>query len=104
MPGFHGRILHVDCAAQRFRIEEVPEAALMSSLGGKGLASKLLLELNPPGCDPLGPENHIIFAAGPVTGSLTWGGSRYGVFTKSPLTGGYLESYAGGKAPEAAAV
>ncbi|MFO7728002.1 MAG: aldehyde ferredoxin oxidoreductase C-terminal domain-containing protein, partial [Desulfonatronovibrio sp.] len=28
-------------------------------------------------------------------------GSRYGVFTKSPLTGGYLESYSGGKVPEA---
>ncbi len=51
--------------------------------------------------DPLSPENHLIFSTGPASGSLVWGSSRYGVFTKSPQTGFYSESYAGGRVPEA---
>jgi aldehyde:ferredoxin oxidoreductase len=70
-------------------------------LGGKGLASYLLYALNPPGVDPLSPDNRLIFATGPITNSRIWGSSRYGVFTKSPQTGFYSESYAGGKVPEA---
>ena len=49
----------------------------------------------------LAPENCIIFATGPAGGTSVWGGSRYGVFTKSPQTGLYSESYSGGRAPEA---
>jgi aldehyde:ferredoxin oxidoreductase len=51
--------------------------------------------------DPLSAENHLIFATGPVCQSALWGSCRYGVFTKSPLTGFYSESYSGGKVPEA---
>ena len=74
---------------------------LYEVITGKGLATRLLLEMNPAGADPLGPENRLIFATGPFCGTRLWGGSRYGVFTKSPLTGLYCESYSGGKMPEA---
>ncbi len=67
----------------------------------KGLATHLLLERNPPGVDPLAPENNFIIATGPFCGGRLWGASRYGVYTKSPLTGMYAESYSGGKVPEA---
>ncbi|MCP4722067.1 MAG: aldehyde:ferredoxin oxidoreductase, partial [Desulfobacteraceae bacterium] len=70
-------------------------------LGGKGLATWLLFERNPKGVDPLSRDNHLIFATGAVTGGVTWGASRYGIFTKSPLTGFYAESYSGGRVPEA---
>jgi aldehyde:ferredoxin oxidoreductase len=43
----------------------------------------------------------MIFATGPATGTAVWGACRYGVYTKSPQTGFYSESYSGGKAPEA---
>ncbi|MBW2296313.1 MAG: aldehyde:ferredoxin oxidoreductase, partial [Deltaproteobacteria bacterium] len=49
----------------------------------------------------MAPENHLIINTGPFSQSRLWGASRYGVFTKSPLTGFYAESYSGGKAPEA---
>ncbi len=101
MNGFYGRILKVDLSEETYNIEAVGDEILEKYLGGKGLASHLLYELNPPGVDPLDPANCLIFATGPVSGSIIWGSSRYGVFTKSPQTGFYSESYAGGKVPEA---
>ncbi len=101
MDGFYGRILMIDLASESFEIRNLPEALLKSYLGGKGLASYLLLEHNPPRVDPFAPENCLIFATGPITGSILWGSCRYGVFTKSPQTGLYSESYAGGRVPEA---
>ena len=101
MHGFHGKILTIDVSSQSFAIHEPDLDVLAAYLGGKGLGSYLLLKNNPPQCDPLGPENHLIFACGPAVGSLIWGGCRYGVYTKSPQTGFYSESYAGGRTPEA---
>ena len=101
MYGFYGRILKIDVSRKSYTIEHVEEMAYDQYLGGKGLASYLLLELNPPGIDPFHPDNRIIFATGPVTSSKIWGSCRYGVFTKSPQTGFYSESYSGGKVPEA---
>lgn len=60
-----------------------------------------MLKNNPKGVHPFSDDNRIIFATGPFCGTRIWGGSRYGVFTKSPLTGFYAESYSGGKTPEA---
>jgi aldehyde:ferredoxin oxidoreductase len=101
MLGFHNRILFVDLTRRSLHVE-TPDAGILNGvLGGKGLASHLLLTLNPARVDPFNPDNHLIFATGPVCGSLVWGSSRYGVFTKSPQTHFYSESYAGGRVPEA---
>ncbi|MDO9567317.1 MAG: aldehyde ferredoxin oxidoreductase family protein [Candidatus Desulfaltia sp.] len=101
MYGFYGRILKVDLSTKRFNITTIDEKIYCRYLGGKGLASYLLYTLNPEGVDPLSPANCLIFATGPVTGSVIWGSSRYGVFTKSSQTGLYSESYSGGRVPEA---
>ncbi|WP_369689042.1 aldehyde ferredoxin oxidoreductase family protein [Carboxydothermus islandicus] len=69
----------------------------MEKIGGKGLGSYLLLNNVAPGIDPLSPDNKLIFTAGPAAGTGMLGSSRYGVFSKSPLTGLYAESYSGGK-------
>lgn len=97
MNGFHGRLLKVDLSGQSHSAEIIPEEILKRYLGGKGLGSYLLLKNVAGGVDPLGPENKIIFTTGPATGSRMLGGSRHGLYSKSPLTGGYAESYAGGK-------
>jgi aldehyde:ferredoxin oxidoreductase len=101
MNGFYGRYLRIDLATRSFKVEPIPEGVAVRYLGGKGLAAWLLTELNPPGVDPLAPENTLIFATGPLGNSMVWGSCRYGVFTKSPLTGLFCESYSGGKAPDA---
>ncbi|HDQ39597.1 MAG TPA: aldehyde:ferredoxin oxidoreductase [Desulfonatronum sp.] len=100
MHGFYQRGLRIDLSSQTSETFALDEALLGETWGGKGLATRLLLEETPAGLDPLGPENCLIFTTGPVTGSAIWGSSRYGVFTKSPQTGFYSESYSGGKAPE----
>jgi len=101
MYGFFNRLLKIDLTNEAFHIETIKDEVFKTYLGGKGLGTYLLYTLNPPGVDPLAPENCIIFSAGPACGSSVWGSSRYAVFTKSPQTGLYSESYAGGKVPEA---
>ena len=101
MHGFYGRILRIDLSKKEFVIESVNDDIFEKYLGGKGLASHLLYQLNPAGINPLDPANCLIFATGPITASSIWGSSRYGVFTKSPQTGFYSESYSGGRVPEA---
>ncbi len=101
MKGQYGRILRIDVNEKKFWTETLDPSIYEQYLGGKGLASYLLYTLNPPEVDPLHPDNCLIFATGPITGSRIWGSSRYGVYTKSPQTGLYSESYSGGKVPEA---
>jgi aldehyde:ferredoxin oxidoreductase len=96
MKGFFNRILVADVTGQTFKVEATDDGVLRRFLGGKGLATHLLLERNPAGVDPLSPENHLILATGPVSGTSVWGSCRHGLYTKSPQTGFYSESYAGG--------
>ncbi len=96
MHGFYNVVLHVDVTAQTSEPLKITDEQAGRFLGGKGLATHLLLNHNPAGVDPLSPENHLIFAIGPATGTRVWGSCRYGVFTKSPQTGFYTESYSGG--------
>lgn len=101
MKGFYNRILIIDLTQRTCQTEALPDEIPARYLGGKGLGSYLLYQHNAAGQDPLGPDNCLIFVTGPATGSFLWGASRYGVFTKSPQTGFYTESYSGGRVPEA---
>ncbi|MBS3808869.1 MAG: aldehyde ferredoxin oxidoreductase family protein [Desulfobacterales bacterium] len=96
MFGFYNTILNINATSRDSAQENIPDEILKQTLGGKGLGAHLLLERNTPKLDPLSPENHLIFAAGPTAGTPVWGSCRYGVFTKSPQTGFFSESYSGG--------
>ncbi len=96
MKGFFTRLLVIDLSNRTSRVDPLDEEILERHLGGKGLATHLLLEKNPKGVDPFDPANHIIFALGSASGSSIYGSCRHGVFSKSPLTGFYGESYSGG--------
>lgn len=65
-------------------------------LGQRGLASKYLTEEVDPKCDALGPDNKMIMATGPLTGTMASTGGRYSVICKSPLTGAIACSNSGG--------
>jgi aldehyde:ferredoxin oxidoreductase len=97
MKGFYGKLLRINLTDKSFSVEEIGEEIFRKYLGGKGLGSYLLLNNVGQGIDPLSPENKLIFVAGSSTGTGMWGSARYGVYSKSPQTNLYAESYSGGK-------
>lgn len=96
MKGFFNKLLRIDLTSRIVSEEEISDDILRKNLGGKGLGGYLLLKEIPPSVEPLSAENKIIIVIGPATGTKTWSCSRYGVFSKSPQTGIFGESYSGG--------
>lgn len=92
---FEGRILHIDLETGKFEQSTVPSIA-DAYVGGRGLGSRLLLDLLPADTDPLSPENILMFVTGPLTGTPVSGAGKYVVVTKSPATGSFCDSYSSG--------
>jgi len=93
---FTGKILRVNLSKEKISSENLEETFYRRYFGGRGLISYYLLKELEPRIDPLGPENKLIFACGPVTGAPVSGSGRNSVGAKSPLTGAYGEAEAGG--------
>ena len=87
MYGYHGRVQIVDLSSRASHREPLDESILRRFIGGTGLASYLLYTHCPPGADPLGPDNPLIFACSPLVGSRLTTSSKFAVAAKSPLTG-----------------
>src|SRR5438105_14304433 len=96
MAGTSAKLLHVDLSTRQTRIEEIPEAVMRKAPGGGALAAHVLLRDMPPGVDPLGPDNVLVLMTSVINGLSLSGTNRYTAAAKSPLTGGYGESEAGG--------
>src|SRR5438309_8654901 len=96
MAGVTAKILHVDLTEHRTRVEELPETTVRKYLGGGALARHPLLRAMPAGVDPPGPDNMLVFITSVINGLSLSGTNRYTAAAKSPLTGGYGESEAGG--------
>ncbi|MFD1570664.1 aldehyde ferredoxin oxidoreductase family protein [Halorubrum laminariae] len=88
-------VLRVDLSAETVSREPVPDRWRRHFVGGKGLGARYLYAELDAGTDPLGSDNLLAFCVGPLSGYLP-GETRYAAVTKSPLTGGFLDSYAGG--------
>jgi aldehyde:ferredoxin oxidoreductase len=95
--GWHKRALRVNLTTRECHPEPIPEAWLQAYLGLRGLATKYLTELMDPSADAMGPDNVLIFATGPLTGTMASTGGRFGVITKGPLTNAIACSNSGGK-------
>lgn len=89
MLGWTGRILFYDLSRRRSRVWEYDGDMALKFFGGRGYAAKILWDMVPRGADPLGPENKLVFAAGPLTGLPGPSTGKLVVAAKSPLTGGY---------------
>jgi aldehyde:ferredoxin oxidoreductase len=96
MKGVNGNILRVDLTSGKLSIQAIAEDHYRLYLGGRGIIAYTLLTEVPKGIDPFGPENRLVFALGTLTGHPFVGSGRNSVGCKSPLTGGYGESEAGG--------
>jgi len=91
------QILRVNLSSGNCSIEPLNMAWADAYLGCRGLGTKYLYEEMDPAADALSAENKIIFATGPMTGTMASTGGRYGVVTKGPLTGAIACSNSGGK-------
>mgnify|MGYP001316439085 CR=1 FL=1 len=91
-----GKILRVNLTAGTVKSEPLNMDWAQAYLGSRGLGSKYLTSEVDPKVDPLSPDNKIIWATGPLTGTMASTGGRYTVITKSPLTGAIACSNSGG--------
>lgn len=99
--GYNNRILRVNLTDRTFREETLSEGLIHDYVGGRGFGAKILYDDLKPGIDPLGEKNELISLTGPITGTNAQAFSRWKVTFKSPLTGTYFTSSAGGHfAPE----
>ncbi len=91
-----GKLLRVNLTNAEITVEPLNEEWKNDYLGSRGLASKYLTEEIDATCDPLSPENKMIMATGPLTGTMASTGGRYVVVTKGPLTNCIACSNSGG--------
>jgi aldehyde:ferredoxin oxidoreductase len=94
--GYNGKILRVNLTENNVYTQAIDELFCRKFLGGAGFVTYFLWKELRQGIDPLGPDNKLIFALGPVTGVPLSGSGRHCVGAKSPLTGGYAKAESGG--------
>ena len=99
MYGYHGRFLEVDLTTRTTKDLSLSEDFLEQFIGGATLAAALVYDRVSPGMDPLGPDNPLVFATGPFTGTTIPMVSRYAVCGVSPYTGYWGEATSGGRFP-----
>lgn len=93
MNGYAGRILHIDLTTGKTHVEPLNEEYAKKYIGGIGLGIRLLLDHSKPGVEPFSPENPLILATGPISGTM-WptGGNGHAFVSKSPQSFGVGES------------
>ena len=97
MFGYAGKILSIDLSTGKTHTEILKEETAKKYIGGIGLGMRLLLDNSKPGIDALSPENPLILATGPLSGTIApTGGNGHAFVSKSPLTNGLGEAKAHG--------
>jgi aldehyde:ferredoxin oxidoreductase len=89
MKGWMGSILRVNLTSKTYKKESFTEEFAKTWVGGRGFAVKFLYDELKPGIDPLGPENKLVVALGPISGIPAPNTGKAVVAAKSPLTGFY---------------
>jgi len=94
--GYWGKILRIDLDRGRISEEALSDKVARMYIGGSGLGARILYDETTSTTDPLGPDNPLIFAVGPLTGTKVFNSNRFEVVARSPLTGIYGEANCGG--------
>ncbi len=96
--GYFGQILHVDMSTASARTEPVNDEFIEQFIGGRGFAVKLLWDnlAKHDSIDPLGPENMLVVAPGPLTGVYLPSSGKNTFASISPATGLFGDSSMGG--------
>ncbi|MFX1392598.1 MAG: aldehyde ferredoxin oxidoreductase family protein [Promethearchaeota archaeon] len=100
--GYNGKIAYINLSDQKADIKDLDPQLAKDYLGGTGLSAKLMYDLltdddyNILKNDPFSPNNPLIFATGPITGTIRPSSGRYTVSGISPLTKIWGEGSSGG--------
>ncbi len=94
--GYAGKILEVNLSSKTIETVELDRTMAEQYIGGKGFGIHTLYHRLPAKCDPLSADNIMVIATGPLTGSQAPASGRLELCTKSPATGFWLDSNAGG--------
>jgi aldehyde:ferredoxin oxidoreductase len=95
--GYAGRVLRVDLTTGKTRVEKLDEETAKKYIGGIGLGMKLWLATSKAGVDAFDPENPLVLALGPVSGTMfPTGGNGHAFISKSPATNGVGEAVSHG--------
>jgi aldehyde:ferredoxin oxidoreductase len=94
--GSTGSTLRVDLTRGETSVETFDEDFYRTYPGGKALGAYYVLRESRPGADPLGPDNPLVLAVGLLAGAPFSAAARFSAIARSPLTGGFGESEAGG--------
>lgn len=94
--GYCAKIARINLTTGRITVERPDPALLRNCIGGRGLGTWILWGEGCADADPLGPDNKLVYATGPLTGAAIPFSSRYMVLTKSPLTGRLACANSGG--------
>src|ERR1035437_3598871 len=92
-----GKLAWIDLSTGAVSVEEISEDVRRKHIGGTGLGAYIMRQSRFHEIDPLGPENILIFASGPLTGANVPTSGRYAVIAKSPATGIWGEADSGGR-------
>ncbi len=96
MNGWIGTTLRVDLSRGTIKREPTNMKTAHDFIGARGMGVKIISDEVDPSADALGPDNKIVFAPGPFTGTFAPSAGRYNVITKSPLNGTIAGSNSGG--------
>jgi aldehyde:ferredoxin oxidoreductase len=96
MSTYNNQLLRINLTTGAIRAEPIPEQVKTDFVGGRGFGIKYLYDELAPGIEPLGPENKLLFLAGPLGGTAAQGFSKWVAVTKSPLTGCVARALGGG--------
>jgi aldehyde:ferredoxin oxidoreductase len=97
--GYTGKILRINLSDQSVKEEALPLEIARDYIGGSGFGIKYLFDEVKAGMNPLGPDNKLIFASGPLSGTTVPCASRMAITGKSPLTGAVGVALTGGYFP-----
>ncbi|MGO8918044.1 MAG: aldehyde ferredoxin oxidoreductase family protein, partial [Stellaceae bacterium] len=96
MHGWTGKVLRVNLSTGKVSTEGLDPGVARDYIGARGLGTKVMTDEVDPKVDPLSPENKLVFAPGPMTGSFAPSAGRYNVVTKGALTGAIAAANSGG--------
>ncbi len=94
--GFWMKALRVNLTDGTLSDEALDESLLKKLIGGAGMGAHYLYQEVPASVNPLDEANLLLFTTGPYQATKLPGSAKFSIVSRSPLTGGFMDTAAGG--------